>query len=166
MSKENHPNLADDGFYRYTMTKGNNSSLVKRVLLTRDYWLELEQQHLTLYSFKWAQVSRFINYEQLGAHGQKKLVNHLECHHLLTTKDQLYLNMYRYCETNKINVFQYLPVQFVLDLSAKNFINEVDRFCQYFNAYSILKSGSGINGLFPQPQGQHSVFEVGLGPGR
>ena len=43
MSKDNHPNLADDGFYRYSMTKGNNSGLVKRVLLTRDYWQELEQ---------------------------------------------------------------------------------------------------------------------------
>ena len=37
--------------------------------------------------------------------------------------------MHRYCESNKINVFKYMPVQFILDISAKSFINEVDRFC-------------------------------------
>jgi hypothetical protein len=49
--------------YRYLILKGNNSNLVKRVLETREYWVELEQQHLTLFSFKWAPVSKLINYE-------------------------------------------------------------------------------------------------------
>lgn len=87
VSKENKPSLADDGFYRFSFIKGNNSALVKKVLLTRDYWLELEEKHLTLYSFKWAPTSKFINFEQLGAHGQRKLVNHIEGHGLITTKD-------------------------------------------------------------------------------
>ena len=63
MSKENKPMIADDGMYRYLILKGNNSNLVKRVLETREYWVELEQQHLTLFSFKWAPVSKLINYE-------------------------------------------------------------------------------------------------------
>lgn len=133
VSKDNKPTFADDGFYRFSFIKGNNSALVKRCLLTRDYWQELEEKHLTLYSFKWAPTSKYINFDQLGAHGQKKLVNHIDQHGLLTTKDQLYLNFQKYCESSKSNVFQYLPIQFVLDLSAKNFINEVDRFCQYYN---------------------------------
>ena len=78
VSKENKPSFADDGFYRCSFIKGNNSGMVKRVLLTRDYWQELEEKHLTLYSFKWAPVSKFINFETLGAHGQKKLVNHID----------------------------------------------------------------------------------------
>ena len=41
MSKENHP-AAEEGTYRFTMTKGNNSTMVKKVLTTRDYWQELE----------------------------------------------------------------------------------------------------------------------------
>ena len=129
MSKQNNPTLADDGRYRFNLIKGNNSGLVKRVLTKREHWVELEQQHLTLYQFKWSPVSRLINYQQLGAHGQKKIVNHLERHDILTTKDQIFMNMYKFCEHNKVNVFQYLPIQFVLDLSAKNFISEVDKFC-------------------------------------
>ena len=38
MSKENGPTFADDGFHRYSLLKGNNSALVKRVLLVDFAW--------------------------------------------------------------------------------------------------------------------------------
>jgi hypothetical protein len=63
MSKDNALVQADDGIYRYSLIKGNNSALVKRVLETRDHLCELDQPHLTLYSFKWTPVSRLINFE-------------------------------------------------------------------------------------------------------
>ena len=63
MSKENGQVQPEEGMYRYSLIKGNNSNLVKRVLDTRDHLVELDQPHLTLYSFKWAPVSRYINYE-------------------------------------------------------------------------------------------------------
>lgn len=50
----------------------------------------MEQKHLTNFHFKWAPVSRCINFELINTHGQKKVVNHLERHDMLTTKDQLY----------------------------------------------------------------------------
>lgn len=81
------------------MVKGNNSALVKKVLLSRSHWAELEEKHITLFHFKWAPVSRFINYEQLDNYGQKKLVNHIQGHSRLTTKDQLYINMHKFCES-------------------------------------------------------------------
>lgn len=34
--------IADDGMFRYQILRGNNSNLVKRVLETREYWVELE----------------------------------------------------------------------------------------------------------------------------
>ena len=80
------------------MVKGNNSGLVNRILTSRENWQEIEYQHLTLFSFKWAPTSKFINFDSLGLHGQRKLVNHLERHDLITTKDQLYLNMHKFCE--------------------------------------------------------------------
>ena len=102
---------------------------MRRCIKSRPYWLPLEQQHLTLYHFKWASVSRLINWEQLGMHGQKKLVNHIERHDHLTTKDRLFQNMHKFCESQKLNVFQYLPIQFVFDLSSKSMVLEIDRFC-------------------------------------
>ena len=70
----------EDGIYRFSMVKGNNSALVKLVLTSRENWQELEQKHLSLFHFKWAPTSRYINFEQQGMHGQKKLVNHIERH--------------------------------------------------------------------------------------
>jgi len=63
MSKQNKPSFADDGLYRYSMVKGNNSALVEKVLKTRDHWVELEEKHLTLYSFKWSPTSKYINWD-------------------------------------------------------------------------------------------------------
>ena len=69
MSKDNAPQVADDGNYRFSMVRGNNSDLVKRVLKSREYWHEVEKEHLTIYSFKWTPISKFINFDQLGLHG-------------------------------------------------------------------------------------------------
>lgn len=106
---ENKPN-EEEGLYKYQLIRGNNSSLVQRVLDSRPNWSELESRHLTIYQFKWAPVSRCINYEQLNIHKQRKVVNHLERHDALTTKDLLYLNMYKFCESQKVNVFKYMPI--------------------------------------------------------
>jgi hypothetical protein len=32
MSKKNKPNFAEDGMYRYSFVRGNNSAMVERVL--------------------------------------------------------------------------------------------------------------------------------------
>jgi len=61
------------------------------------------------------------------------MTNHLEKHELLSTKDLLYQSMARYCDQNKLDVFQYLPIQFVFDFSSKTFSHEIEQFCQYFN---------------------------------
>jgi hypothetical protein len=40
VSQENKPD--DDGTFRFSMVKGNNSALVKKVLLARPWWQEIE----------------------------------------------------------------------------------------------------------------------------
>jgi len=47
--------------------------------------------------------------------------------------------MWKFCEQNKQDVFQYLPTQFVLDFASKDFSKEVDQFCQYFNCIERIK---------------------------
>jgi len=103
------------------------------VLESRDHWSELGEKYLTLFNFKWAPISRLCNFDQLSIHGQKKLVNHFERHDYLSTKDGLFNSMVRYCEQNKLDVFQYLPIQFVFDFGSKNMTKEIERFCNFFN---------------------------------
>ena len=64
ISKENRGGFGEDGKYHYVLIKGgNNSGIIRRALKRRKHWAETEQPHLTLFHFKWAPVSRLINYE-------------------------------------------------------------------------------------------------------
>jgi hypothetical protein len=79
-----------DDSYKFTVFKGNNSELVRRVLETRENWSELPSGISSLFTFKWTPFSRALNFEALGSYGQKQMVNHFEKHGQITAKDQLY----------------------------------------------------------------------------
>ena len=97
--------------------RGNNSELVKKCLDDRNgEWQEIQCTN-TIFNFKWVQLSKGIRFDYLSSHGQKKLVNHFECHDQFTDKDSLFYNLSRYCENVKRNVFEFHPVTFAFDLS-------------------------------------------------
>ena len=60
-------------------------------------------------------------------------------HDHLSSKDLLFQNMVKYCDSNKIDVFKYLPMQFVIDFSSKSFTAEIETFCQFFNCIEKVK---------------------------
>jgi hypothetical protein len=64
---------------------------------SRQSWAVLNPGQ-SLYSFKWAPTSDQINYDMVGKHGQKNLVNHFDNHKVLTAKDLLFINMRKACE--------------------------------------------------------------------
>ena len=62
---------------------------------------------------------------------------------MITTKDNLYLNLLEYCEANRINVFDYVPLTYVLD-SANNskFFDEQEKFQKVFKLFGEAKDSS------------------------
>lgn len=46
----------------------------------------------------------------------------------------MYKNMLAYCELKKTNVFDYVPITFVLEVNSTNYAFELDKFISYFNA--------------------------------
>jgi len=83
MSKDNRitAGLLEDGCYKFSIVKGNNSELVRRVLETRECWSEMpDKYNTTLFSFKWCPISRYCHFEYLSSHGHKNMVNHYERH--------------------------------------------------------------------------------------
>ena len=124
--------------YKYILLPGNNHDVVRRVMDSRPSWCGIKSSQ-TLYQFKWAQVSRQIKFDFLCKHGQRNLVNKFENHQMITTKDQLFHNLSRICEATHQDVYSYLPVTFVIDLSNTLCQNEFDKFCYYFNAIEKSK---------------------------
>lgn len=44
----------------------------------------------------------------------------------------MFKNCLAYCESKKINVFDYLPLTFVLELDSINYAYDLDKFISYF----------------------------------
>jgi hypothetical protein len=100
-----------------------------------DYWKEVPNSNF-MYHFKWMPFLRGLNYEQLSF-CQKQMVNHFEFHYEITTKDLLFKNLMTYAELNKINVFDYVPLTFVIDVDSQSYTQDLVRFTQ---CYEIIAS--------------------------
>lgn len=99
----------------------NNNGDEKQCVFTQ--WQETNTPHL--FNFKWKPTSNGINFERLGKFGYRQLVNHIEGHGALTTKDQLFINMKAYCERKQLDVYDMIPLTFAVDFSE---INHQQRF--------------------------------------
>lgn len=118
---------------KYVLLKGNNHGVVNRVMAGRTNWERIQPQGNTLFDFKWTPCSYQINYEFLGKHGEKHLVNHFEHHAQITQKDLLFFNTLKVCETLRRNVFDFVPITFVFDFSEnKNQEATIDKFTMFF----------------------------------
>ena len=90
---------------KYVIRPENNAQLVHRVFEEsgrcelRDCgtffpgWEPADDQLDSLFNFKWKPCSNGINFDFIGKHGLKQLVNHVRGHQELTTKDRLFFNM-------------------------------------------------------------------------
>ncbi len=129
--------------------RGNNSDIIKRVLEGRKAnWVEVSSTN-TLFNFKWAPLSKGLRFDQLTTHGQKQLVNHFERHSEISQKDKLFMNMQKYCEAQKLNVFDFLPVTFVVSYENGQY-KGLDRF-KFLHSllekhHSLSSSQKKING--------------------
>jgi hypothetical protein len=75
------------------------------------------------------------------------MVNHVECHHEITTKDGLFKNLSTYCELNKLNAFDYVPLTFVIDLDNQTYNYDLERFINCYNIISNANAITGANGI-------------------
>jgi len=100
-----------------------------------DYWKEVPNTNF-MYHFKWMPFLKGLNYKQLSF-CQKQMVNHFEFHYEITTKDLLFKNLIAYAELNKINVFDYVPLTFVIDVDSQTYTNDLAKFTQ---CYEIIAS--------------------------
>lgn len=111
---------------------GNNSKLITRVMeqsgrvearfdkndpdnMISPGWEPADDYYDSLYHFKWKPTSGGIKYDLISKHGLKQVVNHVRNHGTLTTKDNLFLNMKQFYESQKLNIFDVVPITIVLD---------------------------------------------------
>ena len=96
-------------------------------------WEETTATHL--FNFKWKPVSHGIVYDRLSKYGYKQLVNHIEGHAALTTKDQLFFNIRAHCERIKINVYDIIPLTFAVDFQEESSVQRYDQIMQVLHLF-------------------------------
>lgn len=97
----------------YYLGKGNNHEAVRRALQLRSGVCEISGGENVF--LKWTQNSFGFKFHQLGK--ECLCFNHFEFHRELTNKQRLVWNMVAFCESNKLNAFNYLPTTFIIDLT-------------------------------------------------
>lgn len=95
----------------------------------RKHWEE-SPYYNTLFNFKWQPISKGIRFDLLSSNGQKQLVNHFEHHSTISTKDNLFRCLQKYCEGS---VFDFVPMTFLLELNTETFKQDFEKFRMVFN---------------------------------
>jgi hypothetical protein len=118
---------------KYAIGKGNNSNMIRKCMLLRNERWEETNSFDKLYNFKWQPISRGIAFDQINNFGTRQLINHVQEHPQLTTKDRLFENLVMLCEQRKIDVFKIVPITFMIQFDSAQSSFELEKFITYFN---------------------------------
>lgn len=103
------------------------------------------------FHFRWTPVSRQINFERVS-HNFVQMVNHVEGHHEITTKNELFKNVKNYFDERNLNAFHAMPITFYIkvttDKNDGSLKKQLSPFKQVFNLLEEFK------GLFDAEQGR------------
>lgn len=131
-------------FYSYIVYPDNCGYLIKKCLDNRINWKESYSQITTVYNFKWKDCTKGIDYESLSiTPSLKQFVNHFEYHSALSNKAKMFMNMMKYCEETRRNVFNYLPLTFILTTTEDiEFSNNISNFKKVYETIQSFLSSS------------------------
>ncbi|CAD8203663.1 unnamed protein product [Paramecium octaurelia] len=123
--------------YKYSLGQGNNHELVQRIMDARTEWHLCKESNSMSINFRWQQTNRGYKYDRLIANSQyKQCVNHFEQHFEISNKQYLFRNLCQLCENSKQNVFDFVPVTFVLDFNDESIDSQFTQFIKFFDKFA------------------------------
>ena len=119
--------------YYYHILPGNNSKLVEKCLLTRPNWEKTsEPENLITCNLIWTELSHEMNFSIHGEIDYSQVVNHFEFHNEISNKKNLFINLLRYCEYNRINLFSFYPLTIILYFKKEFYAEQIEGFKQIY----------------------------------
>ena len=117
----------------YHILPGNNSQLVEKCLLTRPNWEKTsEPENLISCNLIWTELSHDMNFSLHGEIDYSQVVNHFEFHTEISNKKNLFINLLRYCEYNRINLFAFYPLTIILYFKKEFYPEQIEGFKQIY----------------------------------
>ena len=114
--------------YLYNILPGNNGKLVEKVLKTRENWIAVESTQSQFANLIWTPLSCQINFSQHSISEITQYVNHFEFHSELTNKANTFINLFRYCEFNDIDLFNFYPLTIILSSNQDYLQTQIEGF--------------------------------------
>ena len=112
----------------YNILYGNNGKLVEKVLKTRENWEKIDSQNSKNANLIWTPLSCQINYSLHSSFENTQFVNHFEFHRELTNKASTFINLFRYCEFNDIDLFSFYPLTIILSSNLDYLQTQIEGF--------------------------------------
>ena len=132
-NNHNSNNNAKKANYIYNILPGNNGKLIEKCLLNRNNWEIASEDKKNYCNFIWTPLSCQINYSIHSVIETTQLVNHFEYHCELTNKSKTFINLFRYCEFNDINLFSFYPLTIIFNFNSNNFNSQIESFKKLYN---------------------------------
>jgi len=107
-------------------------------------WQEIPE-YSKIFNFKWKPISAGIRFEQLSQYGSRQIVNHIENHEEISMKDNLFNNLSVHWVESKLNVFDYVPLTFVLEYDSDKMLSNLTFFNRVFDAWKNVIDNGEIN---------------------
>ena len=147
--------------YFYLILPGNNSKLIEKCILTRPNWEKIsDPSNLSSCNLIWTALSQEINFTLHGETSLSQIINHFECHNEVSNKRNLFVNLLRYCEYNRINLFSFYPVTIILNFKQEFFKEQIEGFKQlYYDIPSLLEDNTKED---EKPKTYTDYFRVNL----
>ena len=114
--------------YLYNILPGNNGKLVENVLKTRGNWSSINSNKYQSANLIWTPLSCQIDFPQHSVSDITQYVNHFEFHNELTNKANSFVNLFRYCEFNDIDLFSFYPLTIILSPIEDYLISQIEGF--------------------------------------
>jgi hypothetical protein len=131
--------------YKYIVMKGNNWGVIKRCMENRSGWEETVDFD-TMFNFRWQQTSHGLRFGQLSINGKRQIVNHFPNHYVITTKDNLFKNLYEMLDTK---VFNFVPLTVWIESDSENYNKEINTFNWIYNIFDKYKQDWVESGMIP-----------------
>ena len=114
--------------YIYSILPGNNGKLVEKVLRIRDNWEMIDTSKSQTPNLLWTPLSCQINFAEHSLSENVQYVNHFEFHSELTNKANTFINLFRYCEFNDIDLFSFYPLTILLSSNQEYLFTQIEGF--------------------------------------
>ena len=133
-------------YYYYHILPGNNGKLVEKVLRTRENWDVIDSSQPQCANLIWTPLSCQINYTQHAFSEITQYVNHFEFHSELTNKANTFINLFRYCEFNDIDLFSFYPLTIILSSNQDYLQTQIEGFKKcYQNIQNLINNDEENN---------------------